>query len=241
MNKASGSNPVFCAIDTTDSVEAARMVKLLSGHIGGIKLGLEFFCANGPAGLAAVMAESTLPLFLDLKLHDIPNTVAGAMRAVARTGAAFTTIHAVGGAAMIRAARDTAEAEAAQLKLPRVKILAVTVLTSLNQDDLGSIGVNDPVADQARRLAALAQNSGADGVICSPHEVATLRAQCGTDFLLIVPGIRPAWAASNDQKRIMTPRQAMDLGASHLVIGRPITADADPAEAARKITAELSA
>ncbi len=240
MTSAPGNNPVFCAVDTTDIDEATHLVQALSGHIGGIKLGLEFFCANGPSGIAAVTGGQ-LPLFLDLKLHDIPNTVAGAMRAVARSGATMTTIHAVGGAAMIRAARDSAETEAARLNVPRVKILAVTVLTSLNQDDLGSIGVADAVSDQAKRLAALAQNSGADGVICSPHEVAALRAQCGSDFLLVVPGIRPAWSATNDQKRIMTPREAMDLGASHLVIGRPITAAADPLDAARKISAELSA
>ena len=235
------THPVFCAVDTTDISEAQRLVRSLSGQIGGIKLGLEFFCANGPDGVSRVMADSNLPLFLDLKLHDIPNTVAGAMKAVARSEAAMTTIHAAGGGTMIRAARDTAESEAARLTRPRVSILAVSVLTSLNRDDLVDIGVDGTVSDQVRRLAELAQKSGADGMICSPHETAALRAQCGTDFLLVVPGIRPAWAAANDQKRIMTPVEAMRSGASRLVIGRPITAADDPVAAARRITEELSA
>lgn len=235
------THPVFCAVDTTDIGEARHLIRSLSGQIGGIKLGLEFFCANGSDGVSRVMADSGLPLFLDLKLHDIPNTVAGAMKAIARSEAAMTTIHAAGGGAMIGAARDTAEREAARLNRPRIKILAVSVLTSLNKDDLADTGISGTVSDQVRRLADLARKAGADGMICSPHEIAALRAQCGKDFLLVIPGIRPAWAAANDQKRIMTPAEAMHLGASHLVIGRPITAAADPAVAARRITEELSA
>ena len=178
-----------------------------------------------------------MPLFLDLKFHDIPNTVAGAVRAVLPLKPAILTVHASGGRAMLEAARDAAAAAGAD----RPKIVAVTVLTSLDDGDLDAVGQRGPALDQAKRLAAIAQQAGVDGVVCSPKEVAALRAQCGATFLLVVPGIRPSWAATGDQKRVMTPAEAVAAGADHLVIGRPITAAADPAEAARRIAAELSA
>jgi orotidine-5'-phosphate decarboxylase len=229
------ANPVFCAIDRPDLEGAVTLARSLVGEVGGLKLGLEFFTAQGPAGVRAV-AESGLPLFLDLKLHDIPNTVAAAVRAMLPLQPTFLTIHTSGGPAMMRAAAEAA----LMTDLQRPRLLGVTVLTSLDDDDLVSVGQSVPVLDQARRLAAVAQSSGLDGIICSPAEVAALRADCGPDFVLMVPGIRPAGAAVGDQKRVMTPRDAVEQGADYLVIGRPITQASDPAAAARSIVEELA-
>ena len=227
-------NPIFCAIDTIDVARAAMLARALGGGaVGGIKLGLEFFVANGPRGVAEVLPAGT-DLFLDLKLHDIPNTVAGAVRAASFLSPYLLTVHCAGGGAMMRAAADTAAATAAD-PARRTRIIGVTVLTSLDDADLAATGQAGPAADQARRLALLARESGLDGVVCSPHEVAMLRAECGPGFLLVVPGIRPAGAALGDQKRVMTPADAIAAGADHLVIGRPITEAPDPAAAARAI------
>jgi orotidine-5'-phosphate decarboxylase len=230
--------PFFVAVDMTDPLKAAAMASRLHGHMGGIKLGLEFFIANGPPGVRHV-TNGGERLFLDLKLHDIPNTVAGAVRAVGQLAPYLLTVHAAGGAAMMRAALDAAGETATKLGKPRIKIIGVTVLTSLAGADLEATGQQGPMLDQVRRLALLARESGIDGVVCSPHEVAALRAECGADFLLVVPGIRPSWAAAGDQKRIMAPGEAMRAGASYLVIGRPITGAENPADAARQIEAEL--
>ncbi|HLZ68075.1 MAG TPA: orotidine-5'-phosphate decarboxylase [Aliidongia sp.] len=231
-------NPVFAALDTTDLARARELAGLLAPHVGGLKLGLEFFLAQGLANTASV--AGTTPLFLDLKLHDIPNTVAGAVRAIAGLKPEFLTVHAAGGPAMLRAAVAEA-AEAAGRTGHRIKLLGVTVLTSLDDGDLEAVGQRGPAADQVRRLALLARTSGLDGVICSPFEVAALRAELGPDFQLVVPGIRPAGAALGDQKRVMGPRDAIAVGASRLVIGRPITEAPDPAAAARAIAADLGA
>ena len=241
MNDASIINPVFCAIDTTDIDAAEKLALDLTGAAGGIKLGKEFFTTHGPAGVHRVRDAADIPVFLDLKFHDIPNTVAGAVRSACRMKSYMMTIHAGGGPAMIRAAVDAAEAGASEHNAPRPLIIAVTVLTSLDQADLNAVGVEASPSDQARRLAALAQANGADGIVCSPHEIEVLRQDLGPDFVLVVPGIRPAGTDAGDQKRIMTPEQAVDLGATHLVIGRPITQAPDPAAAARAIAAGLSA
>ncbi|MCX7353606.1 MAG: orotidine-5'-phosphate decarboxylase [Alphaproteobacteria bacterium] len=229
------SGPVYVALDMTDAAEAASLAKRLRGHVGGVKLGLEFFVANGPGGIRAV-SDAGLPVFLDLKLHDIPNTVAGAMASAAALNPAIVTTHAGGGAAMMRAASEAAAAA----KHPPL-VIAVTVLTSLDDQDLEAVGQRSPALEQAVRLALLAKESGLGGVVCSPHEVAAIRARCGTDFKLVVPGIRPASAALGDQKRVMTPAQAIAAGADHLVIGRPITQAPDPVAAAQAIAAELRA
>ena len=221
------NNPIFCAVDTTDVATAAALTTRLDGLIGGVKLGLEFYTANGRDGVRRVMQGCHLPLFLDLKFHDIPNTVAGAVRGIRQLSPAFATIHAGGGGAMMRAAVDAAEGSC--------KILAVTVLTSLGEADLPGLGITGTVSDQVRRLADLAAAAGVDGLVCSPHEVAALRAQIGSALTLVVPGIRPAGAKGDDQVRVLTPAEAMAAGADHLVIGRPITASPDPAAAARAI------
>ena len=239
----SDRNPILCAIDTPDAVAARDLAEAVGPFVGGIKLGLEFFAANGPNAVRGIAGAA--PLFLDLKLHDIPNTVAGAVRAVASLEPALLTVHCAGGAAMMKAAAREADA-AASGGSRRMKIIGVTVLTSLNDDDLASVGQNGPALDQVRRLAALARRSGLDGIVCSPHEVAALRRDCGHGFLLVVPGIRPAdirpasAARQDDQKRIMTPREALAAGADHLVIGRPITAAPDAAAACRAILAEIA-
>jgi orotidine-5'-phosphate decarboxylase len=229
-------NRIFCALDTVDLDGAEKLAQALVGTVGGIKLGKEFFTAHGPAGAARVCG-SGLPLFLDLKFHDIPNTVAGAVCAALALKPAILTVHAAGGAAMLRAAVGAAAAAGAARPL----IVAVTVLTSLDDDDLAAIGVPAGAAAQVARLARLAQDCGLDGVVCSPVEITEVRARCGSDFKLVVPGIRPAGAASGDQKRVMTPEEAVGLGADYLVIGRPITGADDPAAAARTIAAALAA
>lgn len=229
------TNPVFCAIDTPEVEKASILASQIKGHVGGLKIGLEFFMSNGHAGYKS-LAEKGLPIFLDVKLHDIPNTVYGALSSLLPLEPEFVTIHTSGGPAMMRAAADAAD------KAPnkRPKLLGVTVLTSLDATDLTKIGQDTEVSKQVLRLAMLAKESGLDGVVCSPAEVAMLRKACGDDFILMVPGIRPIWAASNDQKRIMTPKDAISAGATHLVIGRPITGDKNPAEAADRIAQEIA-
>jgi orotidine-5'-phosphate decarboxylase len=227
------SNPVFVALDTTDLDYARVLAERVRGHIGGLKLGLEFFSAHGPDGVRAFEGAG-LPIFLDLKFHDIPNTVAGAVRAAAQLGISILNVHAQGGAAMMRAA-----VEAARSVAPSTRVIAVTMLTSLSDEDLPSVGLAPPVADQVLRLAALAQQCGLDGAVCSAHEIARLRSELGPDFLLVVPGIRPAGSRTGDQRRVMGPAEALGAGADVLVIGRPITASQDPGLAARDIAISL--
>lgn len=224
---------IIAALDTTDIACARGWAAACAPHVGLFKLGLEFFLANGAAGYRAVEGR---PIFLDVKLHDIPNTVAGGIRAVLPLAPRMVTVHAAGGAAMIRAARDAAESAGADRPL----ILAVTVLTSLDDAALRSIGVADPAATQVTRLARLAVAAGADGLVCSPLEVALLRQELGPAVPLVVPGIRPAGSAAGDQARVMTPPQALAAGASWIVIGRPITGAPDPAAAAAAIAASIA-
>jgi orotidine-5'-phosphate decarboxylase len=226
------ANPIFVAVDTPDIASARALVAAVAPHVGGIKLGLEFFCAHGPAGIAAVMDGQALPLFLDLKLHDIPNTVAGAVRSLAPLAPSILTVHAAGGHAMLAAARAAAPTA--------TRVVAVTVLTSLDDDDLRSAGVPDGSAAQAQRLAQLTLGAGLDGIVCSPHEVAAVQA-AWPQGLFVVPGVRPAGSDTGDQKRVMTPAQALDAGAGVLVIGRPITAAPDPAAAAHAIALSIAA
>ncbi len=235
----SAASPVFCAVDTGDLAAARALAGRLKGLVGGLKLGMEFFYANGPEGYRTIAAEG-LPIFLDLKLHDIPNTVAGAVRSLTPLSPAFMTLHASGGRAMMAAAAAEAREAAAKHGVGRPRLLGVTVLTSLDGDDLRATGQDPDVSAQVDRLAELAQESGLDGVVCSPKEIERLRRRCDPGFVLMVPGIRPAWAAAQDQKRVLTPARAVALGADHLVIGRPITEAADPAAAARRIADELS-
>jgi orotidine-5'-phosphate decarboxylase len=228
----STTSPVFCAIDRPDVDDALRLCHSLLGAVGGLKVGLEFTAANGPGGVRRVV-ELGAPVFLDAKLHDIPNTVAGAVRAICRLGVAMVTLHAAGGGSMLRAAVEaTREAGRAPL------LLGVTVLTSIDEADLRATGVSDNALDQVLRLADLSVDCGLRGLVCSPLEIAPLRQRFGREVMLVVPGIRLAGAA-DDQKRTMTPAEAIAAGADFLVVGRPITAAADPRAAALSIGAAI--
>ncbi len=227
---------LIAAIDTADRAAASDLADRLAPHCAFLKLGLEFFCANGPDAIAALGPSR---VFLDLKLHDIPATVGGAAASVGRLGCAMLTVHASGGGAMIEAAREALERTAPR-GVPRTRLLAVTVLTSLDAEALRATGVADAPASQVLRLGRLAMDAGADGLVCSPLEVASLRAALGPAPLLVVPGIRPAAAAHDDQARVATPEAAIRDGASYLVVGRPITRAADPALAARDLAALIA-
>ena len=222
--------PVWVAIDTRDVHHAAALARDIRGLAGGVKLGLEFFCANGEEGVLR-MAEGELPVFLDLKFHDIPNTVAKAVAAVAHLSPQVLTVHAAGGREMMAAAKAAAP--------PGTKVVGVTVLTSLDGSDLSATGVTGSAADQVKRLTDLAREAGIDGIVCSGDEVAAAKRDWPDGFF-VVPGIRPEGAAPGDQKRTVTPRQALDDGASILVIGRPVTEAPNPAGALRAIEASLN-
>jgi len=238
MSKNS-SNPIICAVDTPDIYHAAALIGELQDSVGAIKLGLEFFTANGAQGVRPLTGH--FPVFLDLKFHDIPNTVNKAILATADINTFMMTVHAAGGKAMLKAAADAATELAAITGKDRPLIVGVTVLTSLDQDDLTSVGVNDKLHDQVKRLAELAQSTGLDGVVCSPQEISLLRKLCGDDFILVVPGIRPTGANKGDQKRTMAPKEAIEQGADYLVIGRPITGAENPKSAAQAILSSLRA
>ncbi|ACZ85769.1 orotidine-5'-phosphate decarboxylase [Streptosporangium roseum] len=222
--------PIAVALDAPDLETAAHWASLVTPHVSTVKVGLELYLRYGPEVIASVRGASGVQVFLDLKLHDIPNTVAGAAKAVARLKPAILTVHAAGGPAMIQAAVEA---------LPNTQIAAVTVLTSLSEADLERIGVAGPSDDAVRRLAVVAVGAGAQALVCSPREVATVRAEVGPDITLITPGVRPVGAASQDQARVATPEQALADGADLLVIGRPITGSADPGAAAAGIAAAL--
>jgi orotidine-5'-phosphate decarboxylase len=221
--------PVFVAIDTPDLDRAKSLAKSVKSIAGGVKLGLEFFSANGPAGVHEIAATG-LPIFLDLKLHDIPNTVAKAIQALRPLEPAILTVHAAGGRAMLEEAKASAP--------NGTKVVAVTVLTSLDNDDLNSIGVPGGPNAQVKRLAALARESGLDGIVCSGAEVKAAKGGWPHGFF-VVPGVRPEGSGTADQKRVVTPRGALDSGASILVIGRPITGADDPEAALKAIAATL--
>ncbi len=231
---------IFCALDSADLETVRSVAQAIAGAVDGLKLGLEFFTAQGPDGIREI-AKLGLPIFLDVKLHDIPNTVAGAIRSLAPLAPYYLTLHAAGGEEMLRAARDTAREEAARLSLAPPRLLAVTVLTSLDEGDLAQQGVAGTAREQVVRLAELARRAGIDGIVSSPREIEAIRAACGEGFDIVVPGIRPGGGDAQDQKRVMTPGEAVRAGASALVIGRPITGAADPAQAAAQIRAEVDA
>jgi orotidine-5'-phosphate decarboxylase len=223
------TSPIYVAIDTPDMERARSIATAVKRHAGGLKLGLEFFCHNGRTGVLE-LAEMGLPIFLDLKLHDIPNTVAKAVQALSPITPAVLTVHAAGGRAMLEDAKAAAPAG--------TKVVAVTVLTSLDANDLNSIGVANDSHKQVERLASLSREAGLDGIVCSGNEVAAARKKWKDGFF-VVPGIRPADSNAGDQKRVMTPRAALDAGASILVIGRPVTAADHPGAALRAIAATL--
>jgi orotidine-5'-phosphate decarboxylase len=234
MHKPRFANPLFVALDTPDLSYALAIAERVRPVAGGLKVGLEFISAQGPQGIRAVAALG-MPIFADVKFHDIPNTVAGAARALASLNIAFFNVHVAGGEAMMRAA-----VEAAANSKPRPAVLGVTVLTSLDDAALASVGQLAPAQEQTVRLAHLAKSAGLDGVVCSPQDARSVRDVCGAEFLVVTPGIRPSGAGLADQRRVTTPAAAMRAGADILVIGRPVTEAVDPAAAAQAILSDLA-
>jgi orotidine-5'-phosphate decarboxylase len=230
--------PIICALDTTDLSRAKHLASILRPYIGAVKIGLECFTAHGHEAVRA-MTEMDIPVFLDLKFHDIPNTVAGAIRAACMLDVQMITIHASGGSAMMKEAVHTIEEISWTLGKQKPHIIAVTMLTSMSQYDLQEIGIDLPIGDHVLRLAELARKSGMDGIVCSPHEIDTLRTHIDQDLTLVVPGIRPEGSAQSDQKRTMTPREALSKGADYLVIGRPITKSKNPVHTIQAITESM--
>ena len=225
------SSQVILALDFSEMASTVEMINLTKEHIGIYKLGLEFYLAHGKSGVKEIQSRfNGIEIFLDLKLHDIPNTVAGACRSVADLNPKFLTVHASGGSKMISAASST---------LPKVEITAVTILTSLDKEQMVAMGLNENIENLTLSLAKNAVNSGARAIVSSPQEVSLLRKHLGEKVTLITPGVRPSGAERDDQERIMTPRQAIDAGADFVVIGRPITKASDPKQAAEAITASL--
>ena len=227
MNPEDPQQSVLVALDVPTRERALELAGQLSSHVGGLKIGLELFCACGPQIVEEIGPQR---VFLDLKFHDIPNTVAGAARVAAGLGVPIFNVHCLGGLEMMRAAADAARETNAD-----VKVIGVTILTSHDGESLKKIGLSETPEQAVPRLASLAQEAGLDGVVCSAREIAPVRAICGPDFLLVTPGIRPANAELGDQKRVLTPRAALDAGANYLVVGRPITAAADPVKAAQSL------
>lgn len=226
----SARDRLIVALDVSCAREARDLVHRIGDEAGLYKVGLQLFTAEGP-GFVRELVSSGRKVFLDLKFHDIPNTVGQAVRQAADLGVSMLTVHGTGGMAMLKAAVEAAAG--------RVTLLAVTVLTSMNDEDLQQMGVSGRALDQALRIASLAQAAGFGGVVSSPREAAQLRRSLGEGFAIVTPGVRPAGSALNDQQRVATPGEAIASGATHVVVGRPITHAADPAEAARAITGEV--
>lgn len=238
MNRT--SDKLLVALDVSTADKALELANALAGVVGGFKIGLELFTAVGPS-LIVDIRKLGGKVFLDLKLHDIPNTVAGASRCITRLGVDMFNVHADGGVAMMRASMEAAKDEAEKNGIRRPKVIAVTVLTSLDRTDMErSLGASLDPSDVVKRRASMAMGAGLDGVVASAKEVPIIRQECGQDFLIVTPGIRPAWSDSDDQKRITTPHDAIELGASYLVVGRPICHARSPVEAACRIVKEMT-
>ena len=232
-------NQLIVALDVENSAAANKLVATLSDIVKWFKVGKQLFTAVGPVSVT-LLREAEKHIFLDLKFHDIPNTVAGAVAAGTQIGADMINLHASGGLEMMRAAAETAEKQAAKLGIPKPTLLGVTILTSVDQVSFQSdFGTQRKLGDQVAYLAELAQQAGLDGVVASPLEIELIRQVCGNDFVIVTPGVRPAWASSNDQQRVTTPAEAIDAGANYIVVGRPITASDNPREAARRILQEI--
>jgi orotidine-5'-phosphate decarboxylase len=233
-------NQILAALDVDTAEAAYALADQLRGVVGGFKIGSRLFTSHGPSVVETLVARGDR-VFLDLKFHDIPNTVAGAVAAATRLGVWMVNVHASGGHAMMRAACEAADAESARFSRPRPLVIAVTMLTSLSEETMGEIGVAGAMAAQVGRLAVLAESAGLDGVVASAQEIALIRNRCGKTFEIVTPGIRGASDEKGDQRRTMTAAEALSAGASYLVVGRPIIAAADPRAAAERIDAECRA
>lgn len=229
------TTPVFCAVDKPDIEAAIKLCTVIQETGIGIKLGLEFFNALGPQGVEKIQTEfPNIPVFMDMKYYDIPNTVAGAVRAISKNlKPAYLNVHASGGLEMMQAAKDACA--------PQTKLIAVTILTSFDEQGMSEAGYKDNIRERVVEMARLTQKAGLDGIVCSSHEIDIIRKECGKDFILMVPGIRPAGSNTDDQKRVLTPKEAIDKGATHLVIGRPISQADNPLKAVQDILTSLEA
>ena len=233
-------NQLIVALDVEDLAAANELVTTLSDDVKWFKIGKQLFTSAGPTSVK-LLHELNKNIFLDLKFHDIPNTVAGAVGSAAKIGANMTNMHASGGLEMMYAATEVAEKQASELGIPKPTLLGVTILTSVNETNFQrDFGTSRKLKDQVAYLAELSQRAGLDGVVASPLEIGLIRKVCGSDFVIVTPGVRPAWAASNDQQRVMTPAEAIDAGADYIVVGRPITAADNPRGAARTILQEIN-
>jgi len=232
------NDQVIVALDCSAD-EAFALATTLRGKVRWIKIGMTLFYANGPR-IVGQLKELGFDVFLDLKLNDIPHQVSGAAAEIAKLGVGMFTVHASGGEAMMRAAVESSRRAAEEVGVPAPAVLAVTVLTSTDDAGLAEVGVSSSSADQVELLALLAGKAGVDGIVCSPHEATMVRELLGTDALVVTPGVRPGWSVRGDQARIATPAEALEAGASHLVIGRPITDAPDPAQAVARISAEIA-
>lgn len=236
---SSFKNPLIIALDFDNIDQALNLAEKIGPYAGGFKVGMQLYYSAGQEILRR-FREKALPVFVDLKLHDIPNTVAGATRALTRQGASILNVHAAGGKAMMQAAASSAQDEAEKAGIIRPLVVAVTVLTSIDQEVFRQeMGHSGAIQDRVVAWALMAQEAGLDGVVASPLEIAAIRKACGPDFVIITPGIRPAGAAVNDQKRTLTPGEALKLGASYLVVGRPVTAAREPLEAVKAILSDF--
>ncbi len=230
---------LIVALDVPTRKEAFQLLKILDGEVGAYKIGMQLYNSEGPDIVRDIQCLGG-KVFVDLKFHDIPNTVAQTSKIMADRGAFMFTVHTSGGYKMLKAAADAVEEESKVVGVNKPLILGVTVLTSISQQIFEQeVGINRSIADHVVHLAKIAQSAGLPGVVSSPWEITPIRESCGDDLLIVTPGVRPKWAAANDQERIMTPKEAIERGASYLVVGRPITAAKDPVEAARLIVAEM--
>lgn len=232
-------NQLIVALDVENLAAANHLVATLSDDVKWFKVGKQLFTTVGPAAVKLLL-DAKKDIFLDLKFHDIPNTVAGAVASGTKIGAHMINMHASGGFEMMRAAAESAEKQASELGISKPTLLGVTILTSVDEANFQrDFGTSRTIEDQVAYLAELSQKAGLDGVVASPLEIGLIRKVCGDDFVIVTPGVRPAWAASNDQQRVMTPAEAVDAGADYIVVGRPITAADNPREAARRILQEI--
>ncbi len=238
MSRTDFYGKIIVALDVAELEQAQALVAQLQGRVGAFKIGKQLFTRYGPEAVRAATGSGA-GVFLDLKYHDIPATVAKAAREVCRLGAGMFTVHALGGKTMLQEAVQAARAAAEEFGRPRPLLLAVTVLTSMDAEELARLGLSGPVQDTVVRLAVLAREAGADGVVASPREIEPVRRHCGKECIVVTPGIRPAYCGQDDQKRTMTPEEALRAGADYLVIGRPVTAAPEPAQALQRIVDEI--
>ena len=239
VKKPKLENPIFCAIDTPDLQKALSWGNLIKLNVGGLKVGLEFFSSNGPKGVSDLSNLIKLPIFLDLKFHDIPNTVSKAIQGVLPLRPFMLNVHASGGISMMQSAIDTVNDFSIKNNSKRSLVLGVTLLTSLDNKDLNAFGLDIKSQDYVLKLASLVKKAGLDGVVCSPFEGDIIRAECGDDFIILTPGVRPMQSSLDDQKRVLTPKAALQNGADFIVIGRPITQSPDPEKSSRDILNEI--